>query len=417
MSRGVFKNSVFLSLAVLILFLAPPTFSISECACLFLIMSPSPQSIAMGETIGTLAFNDPMALHFNPAGLGFFTQRNSFGVSFYPSKVHWYEGVDYDAKVAAIGISLQKSLKIPLTLGFAVNRIKLNLGTSTITGEVSPDPIGTFNAYERSSGFTVAAAVDYYIRFSAGLSYKAIDSILHPKGQAHPKAHDFGFMLQVPIVDIFQKAVPSLGATRALQLYIDPGLMYSRCNIGDKVVYIDELQADPLPRLAYLGLNVSAGFRVQNAAGVTDLVSFQWAREAYDILVDRFYDGRWIYRSGMGDIRFAEHILKGKANPEAISKKGWQVGLLDLVYFRKGRYEDPQGLLCYETKGYGINILQPLKLFAVLKGEPVPNPARTLLKLRIELHRSEIEDITWYPLANAKVKSIVLRWNDIPLQF
>jgi hypothetical protein len=74
-----------------------------------------------------------------------------------------------------------------------------------------------------------------------------------------------------------------------------------------------------------------------------------WTREANDILVDRWgivvdtigtiiREPGWRYKSGVGDIGFLEDVLLGKSNPSIIRKRGWEIGLFEIVYLREGQF-------------------------------------------------------------------------------
>ena len=64
----------------------------------------------MGGTYANTASTSPMAVIFNPACLGFFAQKNLFGVSACPQKVLWMpdygSDLNYDAKSTNFGVTM-----------------------------------------------------------------------------------------------------------------------------------------------------------------------------------------------------------------------------------------------------------------------------------------------------------------------
>ena len=107
----------------------------------------------------------------------------------------------------------------------------------------------------------------------------------------------------------------SLEIVPKLRPLVDIGFGYARSNVGGSVVYLAAAQSDPLPRNAAIGTYIEVGtiFTVINP--VWKPLSFMIVREAEDILVNRRDNGTWEYTTGLGDIRFIDNVLLGKALP------------------------------------------------------------------------------------------------------
>jgi hypothetical protein len=80
---------------------------------------------------------------------------------------------------------------------------------------------------------------------------------------------------------------------------------------------------------------------------------------------------------------------------------------------RKGRYEDVEGHVVYDTEGYGIDYLQPIKILTCLlrfDGHPL---VRLLLNVSFEKNFSKYGPVSG--LINTEFTSYVIRLNNFPL--
>ncbi|MBN1482456.1 hypothetical protein EH223_10485 [candidate division KSB1 bacterium] len=366
--------SLFFVCAVLV---TTPAFAVSEAAILSLLLSPSPQANAMGESYGLLWGTDPMSSTFNPAALGLQAQKTFLGYAIYPEKVYWlpYLSADlwYNSKAINAGYNLYSLTKIPLSIGVGYFDAYLHLGEQFYTDEPG-DPLGSFISYEKYNSTTFSVAIDYYLHASFGYTIKNIDATIGAgffengaaMGRAQPNAHDWGVVIRAPVFDILKKLQKPTTFYENLCPYLTPGFHYSKRNIGDKVIFIDEAQADPLPRQAYIGASFETGLRYQKAGSQLDIIHFGWAREMDDVLVDRNVDGTWTYLSGLNDIKFWDNVICGRTNNKATKHQGYEIGLAGIGFFRRGLYQDIEGLVFFKTRGYGLNFTQPFRLLAAL---------------------------------------------------
>lgn len=84
------------------------------------------------------------------------------------------------------------------------------------------------------------------------------------------------------------------------------------------------------------------------------------------------YDAKSIrlsYAGLLGDIDFGRNVILGKSGSKIITKKGWELNLLELVSIRGGRYADPLGKVYYDTDGLGLHLSGALKIFAHISPE------------------------------------------------
>jgi len=407
--------------------------AVSEATLLFLLISPSPQANAMGQTYGNVFADDPTAFAFNPASAGLFAQKHFAGTSFYPERTpwlpfYWDYGVTYNCHSTGLGLNLQKLNGLPVSIGIGFTHIRLNLGKHILTGEEGPEPILSYDSYESSDKITLATALDYYIHASLGFGYKFIESQLGAMAttpgnyritKVTTQAHDLGLILRAPIFDILEDLYGQANeAFTLVKPFLDLGLSYSRNNVGDKVIYIDEVQADPFPRTVYVGSHLQAGFRYTDEHSSFNLFSFKWAREADDMLVSRNPDGSWWYLSGLNDIKFIDDILLGKGNGHAITKKGWEYGIGDFFFIRRGGYEDMEGKVVYNTKGWGVSFVQPFRNLSVFRSLASTGILyRLLWSLDLEYHESSWVTTEWHPLTGTFFKGLVIKLRNFPLEF
>ncbi len=407
---------------------ASPVLAGDSAAASFLLISPSPEANAMGGTYANTAFTSPMAVMFNPASLGFFSQRNFFGVASYPSKVAWLpaygEDLNFDAKSTCFGLTVPTFARIPLSLGLAFHNSQLNLGTQYITTESSPEPIAMANSWEEYKGTTFSVAVEYYLRASFGYTYKTVESHLaglvagseSGQGQASVKAHDIGFLLELPVFEALKKSkLIRNSSIHGVEPILSLGYCYSKTNIGDKISYYDATAGDALPRNLSLGVHLQAGLTYKSRYQHTTLMSFKWAREVEDLLVQYKPDGGFAYAAGLHQIKFWENVVAGKSNENIMARRGYEINLLDFYFIRRGNMEDLSGMVRVNTKGWGVDFIQPLKIVAALLHLDQNRYVKLLAHCCFEQNCSEYQSGGAYPLQHMKFKNLVFRFQNLPL--
>jgi hypothetical protein len=421
-TRSVSTRTFLLTLGLLIsLSFSPSAFAVSEAAVLSLLISPSPAANAMGQTYANTVDASPMAALMNPASLGMFARKNILGTEYYPEKVQWLPslntitGMNLNARSTAFGVNLMPFLRIPVSIGLGFHTFRFNMGTLYATGPDSPEPIGTYEVWEEYKATTFSVALDYFIRLSLGYSNKSIQSVMAPDVEVKPKAHDFGVIAQIPVFSILERNenIRNMNCFRIIKPFLDPGFYYSKTNIGGKVWYIDPNRTDPLPRNLSLGISLSAGLVYKTEKSGFTLFSFKWAREVEDLLVRKLPGRPFEYVSGLHDIRFFRDVIWGKANDKVITKHGYELGFYDFYFVRKGRYEDVEGNVVYDTEGYGINYLQPIKILSCLLRLDDHFLVRLLSNVSFEKNYSKYG--LGSGLFNTQFTSYVIRLSNFPL--
>lgn len=401
---------------IAICFLASTGFAISNAACLFLLISPSPRANGLGQTFLTLPETDAMIAFYNPAALGLFSLNHRFSLGFYPQRVSWLPGITsdifYDNKAINAGFKLPGAL----SAGIGFQKTYVDLGSQRIMNEAG-EVFGPFKTWEKSEAITIGLGWQGEITAGIGLSIKFIDSQLGKSlsqgkskdVKAEATAFDIGAMAQIPVLDlIHQPLAISLSNRGVLKPFVTTRLAYAIWNIGDEITYIEASQSDPLPRTARVGLSFDLGMILRQRNLDWTLSSFQWATEAEDLLIKNSMptDNSVEYQTGFGDIHFFHDLFGGK-NASIIQMRGWQINFLEIVSLQQGRYEDLEGQVRYTTRGIGVALAGWLKLASQLFPE-----SRTLrlvtdhFDLQYQWSKLEIEN--GHPLAGTKFKGINL---------
>jgi hypothetical protein len=204
-----------------------------SAAALVLLMAPGARAAGMGEAFVAVS-DEVTATYWNPAGLGFQKgmQGSLMHTNWLPQLAPdlYYDYANFRRDLGPIG-----------TAGLAVTFI--NLGEQTITGENSPDPLGTFSSYEMAVAGSFGSKIS--ANGAAGVTLKFIYSNLAPQvsnttqkgdGRATAFAVDIGFLQRNLL---FNNLSFGLNLT----------------NLGPKITYIDADQADPLPTYLRFGFS------------------------------------------------------------------------------------------------------------------------------------------------------------------
>lgn len=384
-----------IALVIVILLFVLPVQSLSqgESAVPFLLIVSSPEANGMGEIAASRATGNPLAVLANPGQLGTASLDYLLSGGFYPSSTTWLPGyqlqdMTYTASAFNAGLNLTRVVPLPLEIGvgFGYSHIGLDLGRFNIPGPGGgPDILRSFDAEEHTDNWSAAVGVEYLLKIGFGYTYKNVVSSLAPfdvqgtgrQGVAKFGTYDLGMIASLPALEVIRKITGdpvTMFGTVLPQL--DIGFGYARRNLGDHMVtYIDPAQADPLPRNVMLGLNYRFALTVRTPASLWTVASFTLAREAEDLLVQRFppptdSSGNIIgdppppqYVAGSGKLQFFDNVVLGKGNGHSTVRKGWEVGLVEVVFFRGGSVEGPGAR--YSTSGYGFSLRGVLKFLDV----------------------------------------------------
>jgi len=373
----------------------------------------------MGQTYGNISSTDPMASIFNPAYLGFFSKNQNFGFSY--SKVNWLPQLANDLYHKCFSLNFGYSNKnTPITLGIGYHHVYLDLGKLILTNETGAI-IGDAESNEKADVLSVSALFDYYFLASFGFSYKFIRSNLALSSdvagmqdiKASANAFDFGLALKFPLFDIYsKKAGRQIYALPHVTPFLNPGFSYSVTNIGDEISY-DQTHSDPLPRMVYTGINLAAGLKYTKTTYPFNIISFGWAREANDVLVD-WKGGSFDYLSLFSDINLVDNILFGKQDATIAVNSGWELGIAEIFFLRKGSSLYEEADVDISCNGWSINFMQPIRLlFECVNIKSEGLWFKFLNKVDIELHRSEYQTRGWHPLDDNRFNGVTIKMKNM----
>ena len=212
-----------------------------ESAVPFLLISPNSRSSGIGEA-GTGTVDDVSAIFWNPAELAFLKgQEVSITHANWLPQFHqsdlFYDYLNYRQDIEDIGG----------TIGASVTY--LNLGEFAKTLSSGPEVVGTFKAFEFA--VTGGYATRVFDDFALGMNIRYIQSDLSPTGTENEKGSGIARTVSFDVAAMYRPTELNIPLIGDVGKQFSAGLNLS--NMGPKVTYIDEAQADPLPTNLRLG--------------------------------------------------------------------------------------------------------------------------------------------------------------------
>jgi len=212
-----------------------------ETGVAFLLLAPDSRAGGMGEA-GTGLADNSAAIFWNPGGIGFLD-----GTEISITHSNWlpqfnldlfYDYLTYRQYVESLNGSVTASITY------------MNFGEFVRTGPDDPTPLGTFNAFD--AALTLGYGTKISDNMGLGFNFRLIHSRLSDQptsleqgtGTATTISFDVGWMWRPDQFDI-----PFLGD---LSKKFSLGINLS--NLGPKINYIDQAQADPIPTNLRLGM-------------------------------------------------------------------------------------------------------------------------------------------------------------------
>jgi hypothetical protein len=209
-----------------------------ESAVPFLLIGPNSLNAGKGET-GTGLVNDAAAMFWNPAGLAF--QK---GIQISITHSPWLPGLGlsdlfYDYLAAKYHLK-----KLKGTLGLSITY--LNIGEIIQTDEFGNET-GKYQAFDG------ALAVGYGTKVTKDLGVGVVTRFIYSKLAVNQVGNERGTGIAYDLsFDLSTLWRPTKTKLKFIDNKVGIGVNIS--NIGPKVTYVDEKQADPLPTNLRLGL-------------------------------------------------------------------------------------------------------------------------------------------------------------------
>ncbi len=374
------KAKTFLAAAFLSIILNWNIFPQGEAAIPFLMLPVSPSSMAMGGTGTAIPNDDPLAVLYNPAQLGFSSRTNNLSFIFYPSKVDWLGFDEFEINSFAInmGYNLEDEINFPLSIGFGYAKSEMRFGSYQYNQQTLI-PEDSYNA------FSLGVGIDYYVQLHAGFTYKDITSqaldfvSLNNVNIAtlETSVYDYGLLLNVPIIKLIDDNF-FFGQETKLKPDLNFLIGYARNNVGDFVYYIEPTQADPLPRTDRLGYGINFGLDLMEDNFAINTFKFSFTVEAEDVLVgaNRIVQDsttRTIgeYQSTLSDLKFWKNVIEIEGDDKIISRSGLAIDIFETLTIYAGHFSGSGYWDARETSGIGIRAKGLFKLYAYWANDPV----------------------------------------------
>jgi len=216
-------------------------YSQGEAAVPFLLLAPDSRGGAIGES-GTGLADNSSAIFWNPSGIAFLSgQEVSITHSNWLPQFQldlFYDYLTYRNYIPSIEGSILASITY------------MNYGEFIRTGPDDPTPLGTFRSFD--AALTLGYATKVHSDWGVGFNFRIIHSNLSDQptaeeqgsGVATTVSFDISAMwrpeeLKLPFVDV------DLGKDLSIGMNLS--------NLGPKIFYIDQDQADPIPTNLRLG--------------------------------------------------------------------------------------------------------------------------------------------------------------------
>lgn len=365
----------------------------------FLMISPSAEANGMGGIMASVMPAGSSSMLFNPAHAGLLARSTALSTDIYTSRTGWLPvfhipdlWINHFSLFA--GTASGAAGGNGLAFGIGYSRVYFNLGEFIISSENSPEEVSRFRGYETSDNITLGASIDFGALLAFGTTMKLVTSQLTPFGliqdpATHPAeilAVDLGMTAVVPFVSL---AFPDAYAA-GFRPHGNVMLATVLQNFGGDVAYADASQKDPLPRLFRAGWSIDAGATIDLFQSTLPFLSISIAREAEDILVDRYRDGSWTYSTFPDDLKPADNLFSGRRTHNVTVRRGSAVTFLGTVTLRSGSYEG-DGAVTYATEGYTISTAGLTALIhAAMKDDARESVIGNLLRhVELRIHHSE----------------------------
>lgn len=222
-----------LMVSVMLVALGKTVYAQGEAAVPSLELAPDSRAGGMGESGGGLADNSS-AIFWNPAGLAFQSGSEvSITHSNWLPQFHldlFYDYLTYKQYLPELSGTISASI------------MYMNFGQFIRTGPDSPDPIGTFNAFD--AALTVGYATKITPEWGIGFNFRLIHSQLSNQPTAEEQGSGVATSISFDVAAMW-RPIDFLDGRFSTGVNIS--------NLGPKIYYIDRAQADPIPTNFRLG--------------------------------------------------------------------------------------------------------------------------------------------------------------------
>jgi hypothetical protein len=331
---------------ILFVYFLFPNGSLLTAQHVFLLNGPSAE---LGGDVGAYAAlpaTDPLSFYHNPAQLGIFAEENMVSFS-YPNYDNMGGFNNYATSLsAATGFvypNVYDSLKVSIGLGYNLYGINYGPDADNSSGQQTDNQISE-SYHQIGIGFTFR----YYIKFSMGFSLKSIRGRSGLEN-ASTIGSDYGFILSVPLMDIYPKNQNHI---------LDLNLAYSKINNGAPLEF--ELFDSPLPKEQIAGISLVYDFNQYQEKKYINILRFAYSSQAHNPQY------RSAFATNNGSIDFMDNILKSQAYKDIYIKKTYKLGFYNDTFFyaRHSLQEDKNfGNRDFNADTFHLSVIKALFLY------------------------------------------------------
>lgn len=217
------------------------TYAQGEAAVTFLLLAPDSRAGGIGES-GTGLADNSAAIFWNPAGIAF-----QSGTEFSITHSNWLPQFNLDlfydyATFRQYVEDIDGSVTASITY--------MNFGEFVRTSADSPDPTGTFRSFD--AALTLGYATKIHPDWGLGFNFRLIHSRLSDKPTEREEGSGVATSVSFDVAAMWRPeklVIPFTDEDLGGRLSIGVNLS----NMGPKIYYIDQAQADPIPTNFRLG--------------------------------------------------------------------------------------------------------------------------------------------------------------------
>ncbi len=219
---------------------------VSTSAVPFLLISPNARASGMGE-VGTGIGDDVSTVYWNPAGLAFLKgseasiTHSNWLPQFQLSDLY-YDYFNYRQYIPELAGNIAASITY------------FNLGKFARTSEQGPEVIEEFTSFEYA--ITLGYGTFIFDDFAFGLNLRFINSRLAPFGTGAEEGKGIAYNVSADLAGLY-KPKHLIIPFADIDIGDNFSFGFNLSNLGPKITYIDELQADPIPTNLRVGFAFS----------------------------------------------------------------------------------------------------------------------------------------------------------------
>ena len=346
----------------------------SRASVLFLLISPSARVNGMGQA--GVALPDEPAGYYNPGAAALSSPTRTVQSRLYLTEMPWLPGFAGDMTYGYHAVQAAGARPVPapswwgptsLAAALYGSRTKMDLGQLAIFD--AGDTGGPSDAVDSSNNLGVSLAVRSIVQVGVGATSKWISS---DRGGSlgSARAHDFGLMVAAPMAAILERFTGrELVLNPSLLPRLDVGYGIAWHNRGPRFAYTPSVTADdPLP--------------ANRRHGWSGSLAMDWRSGSLRLAVAEVTLSRETYRPQIEGVQ-----ATSRADDD---KSGYEVSILETISFRRGRHDDFDGEVRFETSGETIRSDGLFKYLAQHMESQPPGSSRDAL-LYVARHLS----ISW----------------------